>query len=230
MFCKAITSRGTPCIASCKADSIYCHHHDKNLDECPVCLDEVPHIHTLQCGHRICVECFQMLKTDECPLCRRTCDRSYVHGGLIELRELLADLFFMDPTFRKDGANWWRDRYDSPEYLDAVKRVIDLSCRLHSVVFRQPIFLANIFQRCGIPNTDGLACVGRFKRCVESFRHRTGIPRASACSKGLPELLNDVVYPSARWCAHVEALWVRYREWEERERTETVHPLFRNHQ
>jgi len=234
MFCKAITSRGTPCIASCKAGSEYCHNHDKlPRTECPVCLEEVPHIRTLPCGHPLCVECLHILTADECPLCRHACDRPDLDRGLIELSELLYDLYDMRMrVFHDDNENWWVDRYNSTEYIDAVTRVVDLSCSFHSVVFRQPDFLGHITLGCGgIPSgeDDRLECVRRFHRCVESFKHRTGFSPVIRGIKELPELLSPLVYPSSRWIAEVEQRWVRYREWQEWESRQTVHPLARNH-
>ena len=222
MFCKAITSRGTPCIASCKAGSSYCHSHDGRFDECPVCLEEVPHIHTLRCGHRLCVECFQRLTTDECPLCRRVCDRSAVHRGLIDLSELLTDLQFMSFAGLDECRgveDWWTIRYDRPDYVDTVTRIVDISCSLHSLVFRQPDFLEHIFQSYGLPLTDSLPCIRRFRRCIESFRHRTGIARplfTRSCA--VPDLLRSLIPPSRRWDAHLDALQASYDAWQE-ERT-----------
>ena len=219
MFCQAITSRGTPCIASCKADSVYCHTHDKNLTECPVCLEEVPHVRTLRCGHHLCVECLQMLTADECPMCRRACDRSDMHKGLIELRDLLQDLHDMNMSVFDDAnVNWWVDRYNSTDYIDTVTRVVDLSCSFHSVVFRQPHFLGHItLESGGIPGgkDDILVCVRRFHSCVDSFKQRTGFRPRTIGVQYLPQLLYPLVPLGTRWIAFLEDFWADYREWEE---------------
>ena len=234
MFCKAITSRGTPCIASCKAGSEYCHNHDKlPRAECPVCLEEVPHIRKLRCGHPLCVECYQRMQTNACPLCRRP--GSYpikMWRKLHELNELLYDLHDMKMRAFHDHVDWGVERYNSTQYIDTVTRVVDISCSIHSVVFRQPDFLAHISDGCGgIPRgkDDILCCVRRFHSCVDSFKHRTGFRPVYRGYKELPVLLYPLVPSCARYVSEVDRRWTEYREWQEWESRQTVHPLARNH-
>lgn len=197
---------------------MYCRSHDGHLTECPVCFEDVPHIRALSwCGHRVCVECVQRLTADTCPLCRRVCDRSDVHSGLRDLSELLCDLHFMSVAgLGEHREDWWTIRFSRPDYVDVVTRIVDLSCSLHSLVFRQDDFLEHIFQCYGLPLTDSLPCIRRFRRCVESFRHRTGIARPLFTrSRVIPDLLDRLVPPSHRWVAHLEASWASYHAWEE---------------
>lgn len=234
MFCKAITSRGAPCIASCKAGSSYCHSHDGRFDECPVCLEEVPHIHTLRCGHPLCVECFQRMTTNACPLCRRrVCNRNEMWIRLRELSELLYDVNDMRSRASRDKNVVWEDyRYTSNEYMCTLTRIVDISCSFHSVVFRQPDFLAHISAGCGgIPSgkDDILCCARRFHSCVDSFKHRTGFRPEYRGWKELPALLYPLVPSCARYVSYLDRRWAEYREWQEWESRQSVHPLARNH-
>jgi len=242
MFCKAITSRGAPCIASCKPDSKYCNNHDKlPRTECPVCLEEVPHIHKLRCGHPLCVECFQRLQDNTCPLCRRVFNRKEMWNRLRELSELLYDVNDMrSRASREKNVVWEDDRYTSNEYMCTLTRIVDISCSFHSVVFRQPDFLPFITRRKDIiPSGLGdiphcvrdfkrlRRCVRRFHNCVGSFLQRTGLsPQRRWCHVPLPELLNPLIPPCYRWMVDEQRL--ARRDYDEFESRQTVHPLSRN--
>lgn len=211
MFCKAITSRGSPCIASCKADSVYCHHHDGMCVECPVCVEEVPHIRQLPCGHHLCVECLHSLTSDSCPICRRvgiirvgvdirplrdTVVSLYNNGHLPEyvngmdddvesIRLALLDLvsvLYASPESKR-----------STQYIDTVHRLLDFACIFHIIAFRDPRFLDYLFDaETGLPYTDPDPRMRRFIMCLDSFRHRVG---------GLPAF--DRTRASSEWLAHL---------------------------
>lgn len=243
MYCKAITFRGAPCIASCKPGSKYCNNHDKlPRTECPVCLEEVPHIHKLRCGHPLCVECFQRLQDDMCPLCRRVCNRNEMRIRLSELSDLLYDVNDMRSRASRDKNVVWEDaRYTSNEYMCILTRIVDISCSFHSVVFRQPDFLPFITRRKDIiPSGLGdiphcvrdfarlRRCVRRFHNSVGSFIQRTGLsPQRRTFHVPLPELLNPLVPPCHRWM--MDEYRLRNRDFDEFEDRQSVHPLARNH-
>ena len=220
MFCKAITSRGTPCIASCKADSAYCHHHHGRCVECPVCLEEVPHIRTLPCGHHLCVECLHRLTSDSCPMCRREGVRQAAGGDLRPLRYVVTSIYrgrrWLPEYIARIGDDVESTHlafldlaaffysvcgpciFESLEsrrtrYVDAMHRLVDFSCRFHFIAFRDPRFLDYVFDaEGGLPYTDPDPCVRRFIRCIDSFRHRVG---------GLPDF--DRSRCSSEWLAHL---------------------------
>lgn len=220
MFCQAITTRGTPCITSCEADSTYCRHHIGRCVECPVCLEEVP-AHRLPCEHHVCWECLYRLESDSCPMCRyQGLDR-----GSMTLRWLVTHSYTEDevlPWYLDTGASlgdaefirlalgdlsatfyllhtrsWFscvgpESEYHS-EYLDLMRSVIYFFCRFHVIAFRDPRLLEMLFDAdTGLPYTDAYPCVRRFIRCLDSFRHRVG---------GLPDF--DRSRCSSEWLAHL---------------------------
>lgn len=218
MFCKAITSRGYPCIASCKADSTYCRHHSGRCVECPVCLEEVPHIRRFPCGHHLCVECLNSLTSDSCPMCRRVGVRQG-GGNIKQLRDLVTSfypsgwlpgyiehigcdvestrlaLLDLGSFFSSLSDQYFFDSHETPcvQYITTMTRLVDFSCRFHLIAFRDPQFLEYIFDGGeGLPYTDQYPCVRRFIRCLDSFRHRVG---------GLPAF--DRSRSSREWLAHI---------------------------
>lgn len=183
-----------------------------------------------------------MMTGEECPLCRRVCNRSEMWIRLSELSELLYDVNDMRSRASRDRNVVWEDyRYTSNMYMYILTRIVDISCSFHSVVFRQPDFLPFITRRKDIiPSGLGdiphwvrdftrlRRCVRRFHNCVGSFIQRTGLsPQRHTCHEPLPELLKPLVPPSHRWMVDEYRLQRRDREeWESRQ---TVHPLYRNH-
>ena len=209
MFCKAITSRGTPCIAPCKGASDYCRAHSRQRrQECPICLESVPHFRTLACGHHICLDCLPRIPSPACPLCRREDETMWDHRDALDsLQESLVDLWFISiDGSDTHGSDWWEARLYSADYMDVVNRVVDLACSLHTIVFREPTFLAGIWQSRGIPHDDSIPCIRRFRRCVESFSRRTGIlPRGVPHPRDIPEMLMDVVHPGIRYLDYLHS-------------------------
>ena len=41
---------------------------------CRICYDDIYEMITLECSHQICNKCLELLKTSECPFCRRKTD------------------------------------------------------------------------------------------------------------------------------------------------------------
>ena len=39
--------------------------------ECPVCLENMRHVVRLGCNHHLCLECYERLQRQQCPLCRQ---------------------------------------------------------------------------------------------------------------------------------------------------------------
>ena len=219
MFCKAITSRGYPCIASCKADSTYCRHHSGRCVECPVCLEEVPHIRRFPCGHHLCVECLHSLTSDSCPMCRRVGVRQ-CGDDIRPLRDLVTSFYpsreWLPEYIEHIGCDVESTRlalldlaaffsslsgpcfFESREtrrvrYIATMTRLVDFSCRFHVIAFRDPRFLDYVFDaEGGLPYTDHYPCVRRFIRCLDSFRHRVGGLPAFDRSRSSPEWLDHI--------------------------------------
>ena len=221
MFCQAITSRGTPCIASCKADSAYCHHHVGRCVECPVCFEEVP-ARRLPCGHRVCGECLYRIVSDSCPLCRHqglergsealrwVVTHSYTEHEILPwyldarassddpeiIRLALRDLsgmFYLVHTNSRFSCTSPQSEY-YPEYVDMMRSLVYFFCRFHVIAFRDHGLLADLFdEETGLPYTDEYPCMRRFIRCLDSFRHRVG---------GLPDF--DRSRSSSQWLDHLD--------------------------
>ena len=75
MFCKAITTKGCPCISQCKTGANFCKNHNIVYPECYICLDDLTCKVTLKCGHYMCVNCIHNIcdytNTIKCPFCRK---------------------------------------------------------------------------------------------------------------------------------------------------------------
>ena len=88
--------------------------------------------------------------------------------------------------------------FSSPEtrrtqYVDAMRTLVDFSCRFHVIAFRDPQFLDSVFDaESGLPYTDPDPCMRRFIRSLDSFRQRVG---------GLPAF--DRTRASSEWLAHL---------------------------
>lgn len=175
-----------------------------------MCLEEVPHIRRLPCGHDVCVECLYSLPSDACPMCRRAGIRRF--GAL---RDAAARLYPPDrvPAFVDDVEHARLALLDlasvlftlrgpcmfsSPEtrrtqYVDAMRTLVDFACRFHVIAFRDPQFLDSVFDaESGLPYTDPDPCMRRFIRSLDSFRQRVG---------GLPAF--DRTRASSEWLAHL---------------------------
>jgi hypothetical protein len=89
--------------------------------------------------------------------------------------------------------------YTSPEskrstqYIDTVRRLLDVACRFHVIAFRDPQFLDYLFDaETGLLYTDPDPHVRQFIRSLDSFIQRVG---------GLPAF--DRTRASSEWLAHV---------------------------
>lgn len=70
MFCKAITTSGTPCVRHVTCGRPYCGAHRRRYQKCPICYEDMQAKKVLACGHTFCVTC--LCKCDRaCPLCRQ---------------------------------------------------------------------------------------------------------------------------------------------------------------
>ena len=184
-----------------------------------MCLEEVPHVRTLPCGHHLCVECLHRLTSDSCPMCRRMGVRQ-AGGDLRPLRDVVVGIYpsseWLPEYIDRIGCDVDSTRmalldlaavfgslsgpclfgsYESrrTRYVDAMHRLVDFSCRFHIIAFRDPRFLDYVFDaEDGLPYTDPDPCVRRFIRCLDSFRHRVG---------GLPDF--DRTRTSSEWLAHL---------------------------
>lgn len=74
MYCKAITNSGWVCCNTTLTNDIHCRVHNKEYEECSVCMGNVYVKTTLGCGHSFCSECaikWCGLQERSCPLCRK---------------------------------------------------------------------------------------------------------------------------------------------------------------
>ncbi len=79
--CRGHTVSNEPCKNAAKPGMDYCYAHrgacpTKN-EQCPICLEDFSttpavSVFLLSCAHQLHVECMQSLRTDSCPICRRT--------------------------------------------------------------------------------------------------------------------------------------------------------------
>lgn len=54
------------------------HEHDTYIETCGICQDDQPMEVLVPCGHILCSECWQCVKGNSCPFCRRAVEQSVV--------------------------------------------------------------------------------------------------------------------------------------------------------
>ena len=74
-------------------------------EECIICFDETEHFVFLQCAHKLCPRCKELLEQRKCPVCNTPFEEpeSFQHVTRIEIR---GNTVVMDSTFNNSSTKY----------------------------------------------------------------------------------------------------------------------------